>query len=213
MPHSCALRPRPCYSYSAQERNSQTPRLSGFCLKFPGPLLKRKNLIGRDDPVPDSSKLWFNVLCYMVILYGNHDLTYHAIWSYYMGYMVLCYMIILYGNRALTYYAIWSSLVLHSAPWQNYVNRVPTGTKQHKTIPNLNVLCYMNILWMDYMEFTAWCSLTYHTYILTIRGHCPILLPGAPWFSPWCSLILRRILHCNYDHVILNLVFTDGEEA
>ena len=48
-------------------------------------------------------------------------------------------MIILYGNRAL----------LPDAPWQNDANRVPTGTKQHKAIPDLNVLCYMDILWMD----------------------------------------------------------------
>ena len=28
MPNSCALLPRPCYSYPGQERNSQTPRFS-----------------------------------------------------------------------------------------------------------------------------------------------------------------------------------------
>ena len=56
------------------------------------------------------------VLCYMVISYGNHALTYYAIRSYYMGYMVICYTSIVYGNRALKYYAIWSSLVLPGAP-------------------------------------------------------------------------------------------------
>ena len=66
MPNSCALLPRPNYSYTAKERSSQTPWFSGSrvsrILRFSDPLLKRKNLIrGRDW-----SRL-FN-LCFNVII-------------------------------------------------------------------------------------------------------------------------------------------------
>ena len=47
---------------------------------------------------------------------------------------------------------------------------------------------------------------TYHAYILTIWE----LLHDA---APWCSLMLRRSLYSSYDHVILSLIFTDGDEA
>ena len=57
-----------------------------------------------------------------------------------------------------------------SAPWQNDVNRVPTSTKQHKIIPDLKVLCYMVILWMDL-----------HTYILTIRTSAGSNTNNATW--------------------------------
>ena len=50
-PNSYALLCRPCYFYTAQQRVSQTPRVSGslvsWILRFPDPLWKRKNLIGR----------------------------------------------------------------------------------------------------------------------------------------------------------------------
>ena len=73
----------------------------------------------------------------------------------------------------------------------------------------------MDILRMD-LQYGIHCAMlpdTYHTYILTIRDSLPDTVP-------WCSLvlslvfpILRRSLYCNYDHVMLNLIFTAGEEV
>ena len=148
--------------------------------RFPDPLLKHKNLIGTADPVPDASKSCFNVLCYvlcyMVILYGNHALMYYAIWSYYIGYMVLCYIIILYGHHTWTYYAILSSLELPGAPWCSLAKSCS------------NVLCYMAILYWIYSimlyDHTIW-----ESYFNIYAMWSSMVLPGAPWcaLARWCE--------------------------
>ena len=63
VPNSCAFLPWSCYSYTVQQRDSYTQGFSGSLdsriLRFPDPLLKRKKLIGRDDPVPIPTKaMW-----------------------------------------------------------------------------------------------------------------------------------------------------------
>ena len=166
---------------------------SGFSdFRFPDTLLKRKNLIGSDDPVPDPSKSCFNVLCYMVKIYiGNHALTYYAIWSYYTGYVVLWYMIILYGNRALTYYAI----VLPDAPWCFLAKWCEQGADRYKTTRNHSRPKPTMLHGHTMDGLTIWNSLrdalwylpylhTYHTgfstryYSLVLRG----ALPRVPWY-------------------------------
>ena len=97
-------------SPAARLLDSKILRFSGFLdsqipgidhdiriLRFLDPLLKRRNLIGRDDPVLDSSKL-----CLRLMLYG------HTIWQ--SCFNVLCYLVMLYGIYSFTLYGtIWES--------------------------------------------------------------------------------------------------------
>ena len=121
MPKSCALLPRPCYCYTAQQRDSRTPRFSGSLnsciLRFSDPFLKRRNLIGRDDDVQNVPLMSLCIWTYGGHTYGGHTYDYLVLsgtpWYsclYAYGHMVGIQMVDIHTTT-------WCSLMLPDAPW------------------------------------------------------------------------------------------------